>query len=149
MALYEPRVRNLKKSKTKKPTINLVTLMFWQRRWKQVLSTEGHEWSPRGSVMSQTSHQLPSRSCQARDCVIFGSHCQNVTISHVFQVACDLIFILIFHQSNTTDGGAWLAQWVEPMTLDLRVISLSLALGVEITSKQNLHLKNKKQTTDG
>ena len=37
--------------------------------------------------------------------------------------------------------GTWLAQWVEHVTLDLRVMSLSLTLGAEFPLKNN-----KKQT---
>ena len=35
-------------------------------------------------------------------------------------------------------NGAWLAQWVEHAILDLRVVSLSPTLGVEITLKKTL-----------
>lgn len=34
--------------------------------------------------------------------------------------------------------GRWLAQWVGHVTLNLRVVTSSPALGVEITKKQNL-----------
>jgi len=44
--------------------------------------------------------------------------------------------VLLYHSlgdEDDKDGGTWLAQWVECMTLDLRVVSLSPTLGVEIT----------------
>ena len=40
---------------------------------------------------------------------------------------------LVFHENSLGSRGAWLAQSVGRDTLDLRVMSLSLMLGVEIT----------------
>ena len=40
-------------------------------------------------------------------------------------------FYLILSLNSLIFGGVWLAQSVEPVTLDLRVLSWSLMLGVE------------------
>ena len=42
---------------------------------------------------------------------------------------------LVFCCLKPSKRGAWLAQWVEPAILDLRVLSLSPMLSIEVTYK--------------
>ena len=82
--------------------------------------------------MSQMNHQLPSRWRQARDGYIRESLSKCYSKSR-FQVACDLIFTLLFRQSKYYRWGHPAGSLVEHVTLDLGVMNLSPTLGVEIT----------------
>lgn len=43
---------------------------------------------------------------------------------------------------NIRIGGGWLVQWVEHETLDLKFMSLSLMLGIELTFLKKNNIRN-------
>ena len=57
-------------------------------------------------------------------------------ISVMWDVTVDILF-----KNKFTVGGTWLAQWVEDVNLDLRVLSSSPRLDIELTSKKKKNYK--------